>query len=263
MTGIRKATALLLLFIALLAPLAAQTAAQTRLERIMQTKVLRVGTPGDYRPFAILDKATGTYQGHDIDIANLLAADLGVKVEFVQTSWPKLQADYQADLFDLAVGGITRSLARMMWAEILPPYAPNGKVALVRAADKAKFTSLAAIDTAGTIVIVNPGGTNEKFVRANLKNAAIVVHPNNAEIPALIASGAGDVMITETYEAVVYSKLDPRLYGAFLDKPLTKTSFMGFLIQKDDPAFVRIMNFIWNDAKLRGDLDMIAATWLR
>jgi cyclohexadienyl dehydratase len=243
--------------------ISAEAADATRLNRILEMKVLRVGTPGDYRPFSMLDKATGKYEGHDIDLARLLAAELGVTVEFVPTSWPKLMEDYLAGKFDVAVGGITRSLARMMKADFLPPYAPNGKVALIRKADKNKFVSLEKIDVPETTVIVNPGGTNEKYVQANMKKAKVVVHPRNAEIPALIADGKGDVMITEAYEAVVYSKIDGKLYPAFIDKPLTKISYMGFMIQQDDPQFVKIMNYLWNDAKLRGDLDALFEKWLK
>jgi cyclohexadienyl dehydratase len=243
--------------------LSVEAAEPSRLNRILEKKVLRVGTPGDYRPFSMLDKTTGKYEGHDIDVAQLLATELGVTVEVVQTSWPKMMEDYLADKFDVAVGGITRSLARMMKADFLPPYAPNGKVALLRKADKDKFISLEKIDVPATTVIVNPGGTNEKFVQANMKKAKVVVHPSNAEIPALIADGKGDVMITEAYEAVVYSKLDARLYPAFIDKPLTKISFMGFMIQQDDPQFTKIMNYLWNDAKLRGDLDVLFDKWLK
>lgn len=243
--------------------LSAEATEPTRLNRILDKKILRVGTPGDYRPFSMLDKTTGKYEGHDIGLAQLLATELGVTVEFVPTSWPKLMEDYLADKFDVAVGGITRSLVRMMKADFLPPYAPNGKVALIRKADKDKFISLEKIDVPETTVIVNPGGTNEKFVQANIKKAKVVVHPSNAEIPAMIAEGKGDVMITEAYEAVVYSKIDAKLYPAFIDKPLTKISFMGFMIQQDDPQFTKIMNYLWNDAKLRGDLDVIFDKWLK
>ena len=38
---------------------------------------------------------------------------------------------------------------------------------------------------------------------------------------------------------------------------------MGFLIQKDDPDFLRVMNYLWNDAKLRGDLEMLSGKWLK
>ena len=234
-----------------------------RLDRIMETKVLRVGTPGDYRPFSMLDKASGKYEGHDVELAELLASELGVAVEFVPTAWPKLMDEYLAGSFDIAVGGITRSLARMLKGDFLQPYAPNGKVALIRKTDREKFSSLEAMDVPETTVIVNPGGTNEKFVNANFKKAKVVVHQNNAEIPAMIAEGKGDVMITEVYEAVVYSRKDERLYGAFTDKPLTKISFMGFFIQKDDPDFLRVMHYLWNDARLRGDLDRLFDKWLK
>ena len=39
----------------------------------METKVIRVGTPGDYRPFAI--KTDGGYSGHDIDVIETMAKD--------------------------------------------------------------------------------------------------------------------------------------------------------------------------------------------
>jgi cyclohexadienyl dehydratase len=237
--------------------------AAARLDRIMETKVLRVGTPGDYRPFSMLDKSTGKYEGHDVELVELLSAELGVALEFVPTSWPKLMEDYLGGKFDIAVGGITRSLARMLKGDFLPPYAPNGKVALIRKADKEKFTSLEKMDVSQTTVIVNPGGTNEKFVNANFKNAKVVVHQQNAEIPDMIATGKGDVMITEVYEAVIYSRKEDRLYGAFIDKPLTKISFMGFFIQQDDPDFLKVMNYLWNDAKLRGDLDRLFNKWLK
>jgi cyclohexadienyl dehydratase len=249
--------------LSLIFPISGETSETTRLNRILETKVLRVGTPGDYRPFSMLDASTGKYEGHDIELATLLATELGVSVEFVPTTWPKLMEDYLAGKFDVAVGGITRSLARMMKADFLPPYAPNGKVALIRKADKDKFPSLEKIDVPGTTVIVNPGGTNEKFVQANIKQAKVVVHPSNAEIPAMIAEGKGDVMITEAYEAVVYAKRIDALYPAFVDKPLTKISFMGFMIQQDDPQFVKIMNYLWNDARLRGDLDALFNKWLK
>ena len=243
--------------------LSVEASESTRLNRILEKKILRVGTPGDYRPFSMLDKTTGKYEGHDIDLAQLLATELGVTVEFVPTSWPKMMDDYLADKFDVAVGGITRSLTRMMKADFLPPYAPNGKVALIRKADKDKLISLEKIDVPETTVIVNPGGTNEKFVQANIKKAKVIFHPSNSEIPAMVAEGKGDVMITETYEAVVYSKMDGRLYPAFTDKPLTKISFMGFMIQQDDPQLIKIMNYLWNDAKLRGDLDVLFDKWLK
>ena len=51
------------------------------------TTFIRVGTTGDYPPFSELDLSTNTYKGYEIDVATQLAADLGVKIEFVATTW--------------------------------------------------------------------------------------------------------------------------------------------------------------------------------
>ena len=238
-----------------------QSEAGDRLDRVLEEKVLRVGTPGDYRPFSML--VDGKYEGHDIDVAELLAKELGVKVEFVQTSWPKLMEDTLAGKFDVAMGGISRNVARMSKVDFLPPYAPFGKVALIRAEDKDKFTTPESLNQETVHVIKNPGGSNEVYVNTHLTKSKVTTHEKNAEIPGLIAEGKGDVMITEIYEGLLYSKKDPRLFVAFADVPLTPIGHQGFMLQTDDPDFVRVMNFVWNELKLRGELDKCAEKWLR
>ena len=235
--------------------------AAERLDKIMDTKVLRVGTPGDYRPFAI--RQGDGYAGHDIDTIEALAKELGVKVQYVPTSWPNLLKDLQSNQFDVAVGGITRNPARLRVAAMLPGYAPFGKVALVRAADKDRFKSMQDLNQPGVRVIKNPGGTNEAFVLQNLGAAQISTHDKNAEIPALIAGGKGDVMITETYEALHYAKTDPRLAAVFIDAPLTPTNYLGFLMPVDDADYLREMNFAWDLLDKRGTLKAIDDKWLK
>ena len=232
-----------------------------RLDKIMESKVIRVGTPGDYRPFAI--KTDTGYAGYDIDVIERMAKEMGVKIEYVPTSWPNLMKDIQANKFDVAVGGITRNVARISQIEMLPGYAPFGKVALVRAADKAKFTIAEDLNKPGVRVIKNPGGTNEAYVLEHLKATQVSTHDKNAEIPALIAEGKGDVMITETYEALHYSKLDPRLYAAFIDAPLTPKNYLGFMIPTEDAEYARVMGFVWGLVDERGGLKQAADKWLK
>jgi cyclohexadienyl dehydratase len=232
-----------------------------RLTRVLESKVLRVGTPGDYRPFSML--ADGKYEGHDIDVAEAIAKELGVKVEYVATSWRNLMGDLLGDKYDVAVGGITQTVARTAQVDFLPPYAPFGKVALVRAEDRDKFATPESLNQKTVRVIKNPGGTNEKYVLENLTAAQVSTHEKNAEIPGLIAEGKGDVMITETYEALLYSKKDNRLHAAFVDAPLTPTFFMGFMLPLDDPDFIRVMKLVWTELELRGELDKYAGKWLK
>ena len=159
-----------------------------------------------------------------------------------------------ANKFDVAVGGITRSPARVVTGDFLPAYAPFGKVALINKKNKNKLTSLEKLNDPNVTVIKNPGGTNEQFVLQNLTKAKILTHEKNYEIPQLIAEGKGDLMITENAEAKLYAKKYPQLHAQFLDKPLTPVNYMGFWMPTDDPDYTRVMNYLWNLMDLRGEL---------
>src|SRR5690625_452535 len=316
-----------------------------RLDQIMDEQVIRVGTPGDYRPFAIKND-DGEYEGHDIDVIEAMADGLNLSIEYVPTSWPDLLDDLQADKFDVAVGGITRTAARLgqvdmlpgyapfgkvalarkseadkyksledlnqpsvhviknqggtneqfvfdnlteaegskIWqadkcdvavggitrtaarlgqVDMLPGYAPFGKVALARKSEADKYKSLEDLNQPSVHVIKNPGGTNEQFVLDNLTEAEVSTHEHNAEIPGLIAEGKGDIMITETFEALHYANEDDRLAALFVDDPLTPQDELGFLLPTDDADFTRVMRFAWDLMDTRGVLDEAQNNWLK
>ena len=72
-----------------------------KVEEIMKKGVIRVGTTGDYKPFTYLNG--DKYEGYDIEIANLIAKELGVKIEFVPTTWKTLISDLNEDKYDIAM----------------------------------------------------------------------------------------------------------------------------------------------------------------
>src|SRR5580698_7879365 len=90
----------------------AQAQQPSRLDDIIKRGTLRVGMTGDYLPFTSLDKATRKFRGFDVDMAEALGKALGVKVAYVQTSWPQMTKDFEADDFDIAMGGVSITLDR-------------------------------------------------------------------------------------------------------------------------------------------------------
>lgn len=232
-----------------------------RLDAVAAKKVLRVGTPADYRPFSMYEN--GQYVGHDIDVVKAMAEAAGWKVEFVKTPWKDLKSGLEKNTFDVAVGGITKTVERVGLGEFLPGYAPFGKVALVNAKKADEFKTPEDLNRPSVRVIKNPGGTNEAYVLEHMQKAQIETHEKNAEIPGLIAEGKGDVMITETAEAKIYvKKYEGKLVAAYMDHPLTPLNEMGFWLPKDDPDFVRVMAHLWHLTELRGDLDRAEEKWL-
>ena len=204
-----------------LAPLAFVSPAHaSRLDDVIARGVLRVGTTGDYRPFTALDKASGAYAGFDIDLAQSLAAALGVRVEFEATSWPTLAKDFEGGVFDIAMGGVSVTLDRAKKGFFSIPYMREGKTPIARCADRAKYQTLAQIDQPGVKVIANPGGTNERFDRAHFHRAEIAVYGDNLTIFDEIAKGDADLMITDASETRFQQKLHANVLCAIHpDKP--------------------------------------------
>src|SRR5277367_5914703 len=181
----------------------------SRLDDIVKRGTLRVGMTGDYLPFSYVDKATSKFRGFDVDMAEALGKALGVKVEYVQTAWPQLTRDFEADDFDIAMGGISITLDRQKKGMFSTAIMREGKTPIARCSDKGKYNTIADIDKSGTRVIVNPGGTNERFARANIKDAEIQTYSDNVTIFEEIAKGNADLMMTDSSETRYQQKLHP------------------------------------------------------
>lgn len=230
-------------------------AGRPTVERIEQRGKLLVGTTGDYRPLSFREPETGLYWGFAIELAETMATRMGVAVEFVPTSWPTLSSDVQADpqLFDMAMGGITITEARCATMLMSEGYLANGKTILCRTEDTLRFRSLEDIDRPEVRVMVNPGGLNEQFARQHLTHATLIVHPNNEEIPSLIAQGDADVMITEITEAPYYVQTDPRLAAPLLDAPFTHGE-IGVLMRQGQDDLLALVNSLIRQMKSDGTL---------
>ncbi len=259
----RAVARLWLVVLGLAAPASFAAADQpSRLEAILSRHVLRVGATGDYRPFTALDKATGAYSGFDADMARSLGEALGVRVEFVPTSWPTLARDLQSDAFDIAMGGVSVTLDRQKIGFFSMPYLRDGKTPIARCDEQSKYRTLADIDRPGVRVIVNPGGTNERFDHAHLHHAQIAVQPDNTKIFDALADGAADVMITDASEARLQEKLHPgALCAIHPGQPFDFAEKAYWM--PPDPALKAFVDQWLHIEKETGPFDALEAKWLR
>lgn len=228
---------------------------------IRERGVLRVGTAGDYQPMSYLDPETGKYVGFDAELAEDLAAALGVDIEYVPTSWPTLTEDTMAGKFDLAICGITVTDARKEAALMSDGYLENGKTVLCRAEDAGKYISLEAINRPEVRVMENPGGLNEKFALENLPEATLIIHDVNQEIPGLVAAGEADVMITEVMEAGYYTGKDQRLAAPLIHEPFTQGE-LGVLMPKGNEELLAYVNEFLAAEKESGRMDELAEKYI-
>ncbi|MES1989389.1 MAG: transporter substrate-binding domain-containing protein [Pseudomonadota bacterium] len=247
-------------FVLLLALAPALASAGPRFDAIKASGTLRIGLTGDYAPFSRLDPETGAYTGLDVDLARSLAADLGLKPVFIQTSWPTLSADLEAQKFDLAMGGISVTPARAKIGLFSLPMLSDGKAPIARCDKADRFATLEEIDQPDVRVIVNPGGTNEKFARANIHKAQIILHPENVTIFDEIIAGRADVMMTDAIETRLQAKLHPELCAIHPDQPFDHAD-KAYFLAKDDALKAAVDTWL-NDLKTSGDLKAQIDHWV-
>ena len=200
-------------------PAPSAAAPSNRLDEILARGVLRVGSTGDYKPFSYRLAGGGGFIGLDIALAADLANSLGVKLQVVPTTWGAMLGDLGGDRFDLAIGGVSVTLERQKRAFFSTPYLRDGKTPIARCDDAQKYQSLADIDRPEVRLIVNPGGTNERFAHARVPRATLTVFPDNVTIFDRIVAGEADVMITDAIEARLQQRLHPKLCAIHPDAP--------------------------------------------
>ncbi|WP_261817215.1 transporter substrate-binding domain-containing protein [Vibrio gallicus] len=220
-----------------------------RLDDIQKSGVLKVGTTGDYRPFSYHDGQV--LSGYDIDVAKYMAKQLGVKVEFVETSWNELLIGLSRKKYDIAMGGITRKMQRQLQAEQTQGYMTFGKCFLVKKGNADKFDTLAKANQQQVKVGYNLGGTNEAFAKQHLAKASATTFENNLNVPKAVASGKIDLMVTETPEALYYQSINNNLQAAGCDAPFTKSQF-GYLVPKGEQRLLNTVNFMMDEMQLQG-----------
>ncbi|SAK42920.1 prephenate dehydratase [Caballeronia arationis] len=234
--------------------------APSRLDDVLARHTLRVCTTGDYKPYSFL-KPDGQFEGIDIDLVESLAKSLGVKAEYVKTSWSNLMNDFVAKC-DIAVGGVSTTLERQKRAFFTQPYMVDGKTPIVRCGDVEKYQTVEQIDQPNVRTIVNPGGTNERFAKQFFTHSQLIEYPDNVTIFKQILDGHADVMVTDASETLLQQKLNPGLCSVHPDKPF-QFGEKAYLVPRGEAPFQQYVDQWLHLARSTGEFQAVVDKWLK
>ncbi len=222
---------------------------------------MRVCTTGDYRPFTYKDPRTGAYSGIDVTMAQDLAARLGVKVEWVPTTWKTLMPDFTARC-DTGMGGISISTDRLHQAFFTEPLLTEGKTPITLCSKVADYDTVAEINKPGVRSITPIGGTNEKFAVKHYPQGRIIRWKDNNTIFDEIIAGRADVMTTDASETVWVASTHPQLCAVHPDKPFD-FSQKGYLLPQGDVVWEEVVDGWLAIAKRDGTYTKAAQPWFK
>ncbi len=166
------------------------------LGRIKASGTVRVCIWPDYYGISFRNPRTQQLQGIDIDLAAELAKDLGAKLQFVDTSFPKLIDDLNADKCDVAMFGVGMLPARTAALRFTQPYLQSDIYAVTTRSNRV-VKNWADIDQPGVNVAVQAGTFMEPVMAAALKQAKMVIVKPPATREQELESGRVDVFMTD------------------------------------------------------------------
>jgi polar amino acid transport system substrate-binding protein len=159
------------------------------IERVVQRGTLRVGF-SSFVPWAMQDK-DGKYIGFEIDVAERLAKDLGVKLQLVPTNWDGIIPALLAGKFDVIIGGMSVTPQRSLSVNFSIPY-DHSYVDLTLNREKSADISCAEDLNNEKVVIAVRTGTTAAAAAAKLFPRA-QLRMFNDEAPAVEEVLAGRV----------------------------------------------------------------------
>lgn len=242
-------------------PLQSMAQSKSRLTQILERGTLRVGTTGDFNPMSIKDTATNTLTGFDVEAMTQLAADMGVKVEFVPAEWATLVNGIVSDRYDI-FSGASLSMARAKTVAFSSPYLYAGTVPLVSKKGNAKITSWEAINNPNTTVAVLMGTVFEQQAKAHFPKAKV----RSIEKPATgyqeVLAGRAQVTITSNVEAATLMKTYPDLEMVGKNAEMRNKRPFAYPMPQGDDVWLTFVNN-WIALKTaEGFFDALEAKWL-
>ncbi|WP_245609150.1 transporter substrate-binding domain-containing protein [Vibrio rhizosphaerae] len=220
-----------------------------QLEYIRKQGCLRVGTPGDYHALSYFDGEM--FSGYDIDIATYLAEQLGVKAEFVLAERQALVSGLHSGQFDIAMGGILRSVSEQYDVEPTQGYLTFGHVLMATTDNLARFGRLEQINRPEVKIGVAVGQVYQMLAEQHFPAATLVSFENYLNIPLALSSGQIDVMITETPFARFYQESELSLIAVRVLVPPGQHQF-SYLLPLGQQRLLNRVNLILDDIKQKG-----------
>jgi len=219
---------------------AANADTASSLNKILDSGTLRVGTTGDFNPMSFKDPETNEYRGHQIDAARQLAADMGVKVEFVPTDWKTLINGIVADKYDIVMTGTSMTVGRAKAAGYTLPWGRTGYLPLTRRDQAGRFKSWEDLNKADVTIGYNLGTSFADFV----KNRLPLAKRKEVESPARdwqeLLAGRVDVTISSILEAGTLASTHADLVIPF--EQAANSLPLSFMVRQDDQVWLNFVN---------------------
>jgi polar amino acid transport system substrate-binding protein len=229
------------------------------LEEIAQRGELRVACQTQGPPFSFIDK-NGKRTGSSIELCEMLAKDMGVKVSFLDFDWDGLIPALLSKKADILAADMTPTIKRAMKIGFSKPFMYTGSVVFVKADSPIK--TVADAKKAGLKAAVLLGSTGETDAKNSFPKAELKSYKGGG--PLLIDAvlqGQADFGVNDSSAVIGQMANFPPNSIRVLPDLLSKLP-LAFAVRYDSQDLLELVNLFFLNAGLDGRLEQNLNYWV-
>ncbi len=206
-------------------------AADSSLERVKASGILRIGGVPDGAPYYQKSLTDGTWRGFYIDICQKLADDLGLELQIQETTWGNSVLDLQANKIDVFFG-LNPTPERQKVIDFSGPVFKNSFSLVVK--EGIAGETWEDFNRADMRISVDAGSSHDSAVTRHTPNAEIARLKSQSDATAALQSGRVDAQCLVLILALTLKAKNAAIGNIVIPTPVDfTTSNSGFRREED------------------------------
>lgn len=226
------------------------------LDHVRREGALRVCLWPDNFGISHRDARTGVLQGLDVDMSGALAAELGVRVELVESTLDRAMDDLDAGRCHVVMMGLVVTPQRAARADFTRPYLRSDVFAVTTVANSS-VRRWEDIDRPGHVVTVLRGSVIEAAMRDTLRQAELRVVLRARDRERDVQAGRADVFLTDYSDSrAIIANTD---WARVIDPPQpVRPMDFAYAVRKGEAQWLARVDAFLARAKRDGSLESLA-----
>ena len=230
------------------------------IKRVLESGQLRVGMSGNQPPMNVRSR-TGAFIGLDVDLANMMADAIGVKLTMVPTPFPQLLAALKSGEVDMVMSNMSITPQRTVDVTFVGPYMLSGSSILTKSAKLATISNPTELNKADFKVAALENSTSQQFVEKYMANATLVKTQDYDEAVRMVLDDEIDLLVADMTICILSVLRYPDSGLTTLKTPL-KIEPIGIAVLPGDAQFANLISNYLATFQGAGVLEQLRKKWM-
>lgn len=220
---------------------------------ILERGVLRVAMTLQFPPQFYRDPATREPAGYDVELLEMMAKDLGVKLEIQDMDFTGQIPALLAGRVDMIANGLVNTPERAKTILFTEPYVPYQLVLMVQRG--AAVTAPQDLDAEGRVIAVLLGSVSHELARLRFPRAEIRPLERQDACMLEVASKKADACLMEQYLAIPFVRNNPSTTQILQSDPPLAVQYGCLAMAQGNPRLLYWVNNWLKYYRANGVLD--------